>query len=100
MSQPMPQPYPPYRYASVARPNMTPVAVEAVAAFFGIYGIGWMMAGRTGIGILLALAGFLWDTIALGLVSTGVGIFCTLPLHAVFITLSAVLLSNYIKGRR
>lgn len=94
----MAQSYPGPMYAPVARPDMSPVAIEAVCAFFGIYGIGWMMAGRTATGILLLLAGLVWDTIALGLILTGIGVFCTLPLHAVFITLTAALLSNYVKA--
>lgn len=82
----------------MGRSDNTAVAIEALCAFFGIYGIGWLMAGRTTTGILLLLAGLAWDTIGLGLILTGVGVCCFLPLHAVFITLSTVLLSNYIRS--
>ncbi len=75
------------------------MAVEAVGAVFGLYGLGWLMTGRASTGILLLLGGLLWDIVALGLISTGIGIACFLPLHAVFIILTTVSLSNYIKSR-
>jgi len=93
-----PPPYPPYGPPGMGRPDNSAIAIEALCAFFGIYGIGWLMAGRTTTGILLVLAGLAWDTIGLGLILTGVGACCFLPLHAVFITLSTVLLSNYIRS--
>ena len=95
-----PQPYAPYGPTPAPRPDMSPVAIEAICAVCGIYGVGWIMTGRTATGILLLLAGLLWDVIALGVASTGIGIVCTLPLHAVFITLSSATLSNRVKGWR
>jgi hypothetical protein len=79
---------------------MTAVIIEALSAVFGLFGLGWMMAGRTSTGVLLVLGGLLWDGIAIAgtHVTLGVGACCFIPLHVVFVVLSTVLLSNYIKS--
>lgn len=92
MPPPPPQPRP-----QRPRTHAAPVVIEAVGAFFGIFGLGWLMAGRTATGILLLLGGLLWDAIGVGLITSGVGACCFLPVHAVFIALTTVLLSNHIR---
>lgn len=77
--------------------NNTPVAIEAIAAFFGLFGLGWLYAGRNPTGILLLVGGLLWDAIGLALLPTGVGAVCFLPVHVAFVTLSAVRLSGSIR---
>jgi TM2 domain-containing membrane protein YozV len=93
-------PPPRYRPPRYARPDSTAVVIEALGAVFGIFGLGWLMAGRTSTGILLLLGGLVWDAIFVAgfHVTFGVGACCFLPLHAIFITLSTVLLSNYIRS--
>jgi len=78
-----------------AKTKGTALAIEAVAAIFGIFGIGWLYSGNTAIGILLLIAGFVWDAIALFvlLVSLGFGLFCLVPIHMLLV-LGSVLLLN------
>jgi hypothetical protein len=84
------------------RPSGTPVAVEAILALFGFYGIGWLMAGNTTTGVLLLIGGLVWDIIAvLGTVFTlGVGACIFGPIHIGLVVLSSVLLSDYLKSGR
>jgi hypothetical protein len=91
-------PYPPGTAAPVRRDG-TPVIVEVIGAIFGFYGIGWLMVGETTTGVLLLIAGLVWAAIvATGTVLTaGLGACCFVPLHAVFIAISAVSLWNHIK---
>lgn len=91
-----PQPYAPYG-APQLRWNSTPVVIEAIAALFGLFGLGWLYAGRNPTGILLLVGGLLWDAIGLALLSTGIGAICFLPVHAIFVTVSAVRLSSSIR---
>lgn len=77
--------------------NNTPVAIEAIAAFFGLFGLGWLYAGRNPTGILLLVGGLLWDAIGLALLTTGIGAVCFLPVHVALVTLSTVRLSASIR---
>ncbi|HEX6820175.1 MAG TPA: hypothetical protein VF120_17500 [Ktedonobacterales bacterium] len=100
-SQPVAPPSPyvpsgPYGAPQLRR-NSTPVAIEAVAALFGLFGLGWLYAGRNSTGILLIAGGLVWDVLGLALLSTGIGAICFLPVHAVLVTLSAVRLSSSIR---
>jgi hypothetical protein len=89
--------YPPVMV--VQRRDTTPVVVEVICAIFGIYGVGWLMAGETTTGVLLLVGGLFWAAVvATGTFFTaGLGVCCFVPLHAAFIALSAVMLSNHIK---
>jgi hypothetical protein len=82
------------------RANGTAVAVEAILAFFGIYGVGWLMAGETTVGALLLAGSFVWWGVAIFLtaITFGVGLFCIAPLNIGFLVLSAVLLANHTRG--
>jgi TM2 domain-containing membrane protein YozV len=93
MSRPLPQSYgmPP------VRSNRTPVVIEAIAALFGLFGLGWLYAGRNPTGILLLVGGILWDAIGVALLSTGIGAVCFLPIHVILVTISAARLSSSIR---
>ena len=93
MSYPLPQSYGP----PPLRTNRTPVVIEALAALFGLFGLGWLYAGRNPTGIMLLVGGILWDAIGVALLSTGIGAVCFLPIHVVLVTISAALLSNSIR---
>jgi ribonuclease E len=86
--------------APQARPvNTTPVIVEAILAFFGIYGVGWLIAGETTIGIVLLIAGFVWDAIFVAAAFTVIGLCCVVPLQLIFVALSAFQLNNRLRMR-
>lgn len=84
------------------RPSGAPVAVEAILALFGFYGIGWLMAGNTTTGVLLLIGGWVWDAIAIGgtVLTFGFGGCIFGPLHIAFVAVSSVMLSNYLKSGR
>jgi len=85
---PQPRPY-----------NTTPVIVEAILAFFGLYGIGWLMAGETTIGVILLIAGFVWDAIFVVAAYTVIGLCCVVPLQLIFVALSAFQLNTRLRMR-
>ncbi len=102
---PVPMPYPAYQHSAVvvrgAGANGAAVAVEAILAFFGFYGVGWLMAGEVTTGVLLMLGGFVWDVVAFVLMvaTLGIGTLCVVPLHLAFLALSAALLANHTRLR-
>jgi hypothetical protein len=109
---PSPQPPAPVGYAAppqpvasaavapqASAPNTTPVIVEAILAFFGIYGVGWLMSGETTIGVALLIAGFVWDAIFVAAAFTVLGLCCVVPLQLIFVALSAFQLNNRLRMR-
>jgi hypothetical protein len=72
------------------------VAVEAICSLFGIYGVGWLMSGKTAVGIPLLIGGFVWAAIVIvgTIITAGLGLCCFGPLHLIFIATSTVLLAN------
>jgi nicotinate-nucleotide--dimethylbenzimidazole phosphoribosyltransferase len=86
--------------APQARPSdSTPVIVEAILAFFGFYGIGWLIARETTIGVILLIAGFVWDAIFIAAAFTVIGLCCVVPLQLIFVALSAFQLNNRLHMR-
>lgn len=83
------------------RTSTSPLVVEAILAFFGIYGVGWVMAGRPALGaILLALSVFWLGSAAAGTVITvGTGLACFGPANIVFLLLSVLLLRQEMRKR-
>ena len=71
---------------------------EILCSLFGIYGIGWLMAGETLTGVILLVCSFLliWPlAIMIAIFTLGFGIFfCNLPLAVIGIILNAILLNN------
>jgi hypothetical protein len=117
-AEPLPPPVyapPPQGYAAPSQPlypqagayaapqphpyNTTPVIVEAILAFFGLYGIGWLMAGETTIGVALLIAGFVWDAIFVVAAYTVIGLCCVVPLQLIFVALSAFQLNTRLRMR-
>jgi TM2 domain-containing membrane protein YozV len=77
--------------------NNTPIIVEVLLSLFGIYGVGWLMAGETTTGILLLIGSFViyWPVLILIAVFTlGLGIACDFPLGIAAIVINAILLNN------
>jgi hypothetical protein len=77
----------------------TPVIVEAILAFFGFYGIGWLIARETTIGVILLVAGFVWDAIFIAAAVSVIGLCCVVPLQLIFVALSAFQLNNRLRMR-
>ena len=77
-------------------PAGSAIAVEAILAIFGFYGIGWLMSGKTSTGALLLVGGLVWAAIALfiAVFTAGFGLCCLVPIHATFIVLSTVMLAR------
>ena len=111
---PPPHGAPPYQYqpginvtlvTNPAPPNHDngPLIVEILLSLLlGIYGVGWLMAGETTVGVILLICTFVlyWPTFILGAIFTvGLGLFCLVPLAIGAIVLNAVLLNNALKRR-
>jgi hypothetical protein len=83
--------------------NNTPVIVEVLLTMFlGIYGVGWLMAGETTVGVILLICSFLlyWPILIIGIIFTlGLGLFCLGPLAIGAIILNAILLNNSLKRK-
>ncbi len=75
-----------------------PLIVEVLlSVFLGIYGVGWLMAGETTVGVILLICSFVvyLPTLILGTIFTlGIGLFCLVPLAIGAVVLNAVLLNN------
>ena len=77
-------------------PSSGPVIVEVILGLFGIFGVGWLAAGKTPIGlILLVLSAAWWVVSAFAAVHTVfVGCCGIIPLNLVFVAVSASMLHN------
>jgi len=77
--------------------------VEIFLSLIGIYGVGWIIAGETTIGIVLLVCSFvlIWPlALIIAVFTLGLGIiFCDLPLAIFFIVLNAVLLNNVLNRK-
>lgn len=82
--------------------SSTPVILEAVLAFFGFFGIGWLVGKQTTVGVILLIAGFVWDSIAVfgSIITLGFGALCLFPIHLGLVALSAILLNSQLKKLR
>ena len=85
-------------FAAPAQKNSGALLAEIILSLFGIYGIGWLIAGETTIGVILLICSFVifWPlAIMFAVFTLGLGIFvCDLPLAIGGIILNAVLLNN------
>ncbi len=92
---PPPWPYSP-RGPGAPPTNQGSIAVEAICAFFGLYGVGWLMRGRTGIGVTLMLGGLLWAAlvIVVSIFTAGLGLCCLGPAHLALVAGDAATLAN------
>lgn len=82
--------------AHVPRPSSGPIIAEVLLGLVGIFGVGWLAAGKTRTGLLLLAASIVW-WIAAGataLHTVGVGCCGVVPLNILFIVLSAAMLNN------
>ncbi len=76
--------------------------VEIILSLFGIFGVGWLMAGETTPGIVLLICSFViyWPIVIMGTLFTfGVGLLCLGPMMIAAIIINAVLLNNALKRK-
>jgi TM2 domain-containing membrane protein YozV len=82
--------------------NDSALIVEIILSLFGIFGVGWLMAGETTTGIILLVCSFVlyWPIIIMGTLFTfGVGLLCLGPMMIAAIITNAVLLNNALKRK-
>jgi hypothetical protein len=77
------------------------IITEVILDLFGIYGVGWLIAGETTVGIVLLVGSFIWWPIAIvsTLFTLGFGLICVVPLNIAFLLLSVILLSQRTAAR-
>jgi hypothetical protein len=77
------------------------IIAEVILDLFGIYGVGWLIAGETTIGIMLLVGSFIWWPIVVvsTVVTLGIGLICVVPLNIAFLLLSVILLSQRTAAR-
>lgn len=77
----------------------TPVIVEVILSIFGIYGVGWLMAGETTIGLILLACSILiyWPVMVVMAIFT-IGI-CDFPVAIAAIVVNAIVLNGALKRK-
>jgi hypothetical protein len=77
------------------------IIVETILDLFGIFGVGWLIAGETTTGIILLVASCLWWSVAvlITIFTVGIGLICILPLDLIFLLLSVILLAQRTAAR-
>jgi hypothetical protein len=89
--------------SSTTNTNSGALIVEIILSLFGIYGVGWLIAGETtpGVVLLICSAVLFWPlAILIAVFTLGFGVFfCDLPLAIGGIILNAVLLNNALKRK-
>ena len=79
---------------SASSKSNTPVIIEVILSIFGIYGVGWLMAGETTTGIILLVCSFLvyWPIMVVMAIFT-IGI-CDFPVAIAAVVINAILLNG------
>ena len=82
----------------VQQPNKDgALAAEIILSLFGLFGVGWLIAGETTVGIVLLVCSALiyWPIFVGGtIVSDGIGLICLGPMAIAAIIINAVLLNR------
>jgi hypothetical protein len=94
--------YPGYQPGRPEHPSRTAAIIaETILDLFGIYGVGWLIAGETTTGIILLVASFVWWSVAVlvTLFTVGVGLLCIVPLDLIFLLVSVILLAQRTAAR-
>lgn len=89
--------YAPVAPLAAPRPvGIAAVVVEAIAGFFGLFGIGWLMSGITTTGLFLLIGGIIWDVVGFffSIFTAGFGLFCVGAVNIVVLIISSVLLNR------
>lgn len=93
----------PTRLAPVQTPaTNNALTIEIALSLIGIFGIGWLIAGQTAIGVLFLLGSilFYWPMIIASTILTdGFSLLCLVPIAIGLIIFNAVLLNSYMKHK-
>ena len=87
---------------TMTKKNGNALVVEIILSLFGIFGVGWLMAGETTVGIILLVCSIFiyWPLVFLGtLLTFGLGLLCLGPLGISAIIINIVLLNNVLKKK-
>lgn len=74
------------------------LAAEIILSLFGLFGVGWLLAGEKTVGIILLVCSiFIYWPIVVGgtIVSDGIGLICLGPMAIAAIIINALLLNRY-----
>lgn len=77
--------------------NESALIAEILLSLFGIFGVGWLMAGESTVGTILLICSFVmyWPLLLLGTILTfGFGLICLGPMAIAAIIINALLLNN------
>jgi hypothetical protein len=86
----------------VTNKNDTALITEILLSLIGIFGVGWIMTGKTATGVILLLGSIFiyWPIMILGTIFTlGVGLICLGPIAIVAIILNFVLINNVLNRK-
>lgn len=89
-------------FTTMAPRNEGALIVEVLLSLFGIFGVGWLMAGETTVGSLLLTCSFVvyWPIMLLGTLFTfGIGLICLGPLTIAAIIVNALLLNRALTSK-
>lgn len=93
---PMPGSYP-AGGLTISQKNNGALIAELILSLFGVYGVGWLMAGETTVGAILLICSFFlyWPFVILGTIFTlGFGLICIGPLAIGAIAVNVILLNS------
>jgi hypothetical protein len=82
--------------------NDAALVTEILLSLIGIFGVGWIMARETTIGVILLTCSFLiyWPIMILGTMFTlGIGLICLGPMAIITIIINFVLLNNMLNRK-
>lgn len=95
-----------YNVTVVNTTNNTPLIIELLLSIFlGLYGVGWLMAGETAIGVILLVCSvfiylpLFFVSIFIAPFTFGFSLLCTIPMVIGAIVLNAILLNNRLKQK-
>jgi pSer/pThr/pTyr-binding forkhead associated (FHA) protein len=79
----------------------TAMLLEIIGGFFGLLGLGWIYADRSGVGVPALIVGLLLNITycVIGTFTMGFSLIITIPLQIITIVVSALLLNTYTKQR-
>lgn len=86
----------------VTTKNDAALVAEILLSLVGIFGIGWIMAGKTVIGTIFLVCSVLiyWPIMIVGtFITFGIGLICLGPFAIVTIILNFILLNSYLNRR-
>ena len=86
----------------VSTKNNNALIVEIILSLFGLFGVGWLIAGETTVGTVLLICSIFiyWPLLILGTIFTlGLGLICLGPLVIGAIILNILLLNKVLEQK-